>query len=35
VEVLHRGLRLLVPEKSLFMLKDLKNKENNIPVAPR
>ena len=35
VEVLHRGLRLLVPEKSLFMLKELKNKENNIPVASR
>ena len=35
VEVLHRSLPLLIPEKSLFMLKELKNKENNIPIKPR
>jgi diacylglycerol kinase family enzyme len=35
VEVLHRSLPLLIPEKSLFMLKELKNKENNISIKPR
>lgn len=34
VEVLHRSLPLLVPEKSLFMLKELKNKEANISITP-
>ena len=33
VEVLHRSLPLLIPEKSLFMLKELKNKEENIPIS--
>jgi diacylglycerol kinase (ATP) len=33
VEVLHRSLRLMVPERSLFMLKELKNKESKIPIA--
>jgi diacylglycerol kinase family enzyme len=33
VEVLHRSLPLLIPEKSLFMLKELKNKENSIPIS--
>ena len=35
VEVLHRSLPLLIPEKSLFMLKELKNKEENIPISNR
>jgi diacylglycerol kinase family enzyme len=35
VEVLHRSLPLLVPEKSLFMLKELKNKEENISISLR
>jgi len=35
VEVLHRSLPLLVPERSLFMLKELKDKEENFPTPSR
>jgi YegS/Rv2252/BmrU family lipid kinase len=35
VEVLHRSLPLLVPEKSLFMLKELKKEGENFPISNR